>query len=101
MMRRRPQKAGFPRPVVHGALVAALISEACRDYFGRAWLESGQLKVAFIKPLLVEQAVRTGASVIEVSPGLNGSRVVLNVWCENEGGDQVLAGSAVCRYERL
>jgi len=94
------QRAGFLRPVVHGALIASLISEACRDYFGQSWLESGQLKVAFIKPVLVEQSVGTRAEVQEVRTDANGSFVDLEVWCENEAGERVLAGSAACRYDR-
>jgi acyl dehydratase len=93
------QRAGFPRPVVHGAMVAALVSEACRDYFGKAWLDSGRLKVAFIKPVLVEEAVRTMATVADIVSTGHTPVVNLEVWCENEAGEQVLAGSASCGYE--
>lgn len=92
------QRAGFTRPVVHGALVAALVSEACRDYFGRNWIDGGRLKVAFIKPVLVEQAVTTGAQVMDRVPESGSERVRLAVWCENELGERVLAGEAACLY---
>ena len=90
------QRAGFPRPIVHGAMVAALMSEACRDYFGQRWMEGGKLKVAFIKPVLVEQAVTTGAQVVEQHPEGGGERLRLDVWCQNEAGERVLAGEATC-----
>lgn len=92
------QRAGFPRPVVHGALVAALLSEACRDFFGRPWLDSGRLKVSFIKPLLVGQKVRTGATVTAHRPDGTVERVDLDVWCRNEAGEPVVVGQASCVY---
>jgi|SRR5579863_9072743 acyl dehydratase len=94
------EQAGFARPLVHGALVAALLSEACRDYFGRPWLDSGRLKVSFIKPLLVGQAVRTGATVAVRRPEGAGEHVELDVWCRNEADEQVLVGQASCLYLR-
>jgi acyl dehydratase len=92
------QRAGFARPVVHGALVAALLSEACRDFFGRPWMEQGRLRVAFIRPVLVEQAVQTGAAVVSERPEGPGRRVELDVWCQNEAGERVVAGQASCLY---
>lgn len=88
------RRAGFARPVVHGALVTALLSEACRDYFGREWLDSGRLKVAFIKPVLVDQAVSTGGRVVDGEPREAGRRATLEVWVENEAGERVVAGEA-------
>ncbi len=93
------RRAGFSRPVVHGALVAALMSEACRDYFGWRWLDAGRLKVAFIKPVLVEQAVFTGAQVLDRTQEPGGARIKLDVWCQNEAGERVLAGEASCVRE--
>ena len=92
------ERAGFPRPVVHGALVAALLSEACRDFFGRPWLEQGVLKVAFIRPVLVDQPVQTGAAVVAERAESGGRRVELDVWCQNEQGERVVAGQASCVY---
>lgn len=88
------ERAGFARPVVHGAIVAALLSEACRDFFGRGWLESGRLKVAFIKPVLVDQVVTTGAHFVGDARRVPGRRLTLEVWCQNEAGEHVVAGEA-------
>jgi enoyl-CoA hydratase len=92
------ERAGFPRPVVHGALVAALLSEACRDYFGRRWMEQGSLKIAFIRPVLVEQAVQTGAAIVAEHADGRARRVELDVWCQNDSGERVVAGQASCVY---
>jgi len=88
------RSAGFSRPVVHGALVAALLSEACRDFFGSTWMDTGRFQVAFIKPVLVEQRVTTRAATLGSAPFEAGQRIALSVWCENEAGERVAVGEA-------
>ena len=81
--------AGFPAPLVHGAMAAALVSEACRAHFGPAWLSAGHLKLSFIKPLLVGQLATTGGRPRAGAPGYE-------VWCRNEAGEDVVVGEAEC-----
>ena len=85
------KQAGFPAPLVHGAIAAALVSEACRTHFGPAWLAAGRLKVSFIKPLFVGQTATTGGRPL---PGLGAPRY--EVWCRNESGEDVVVGEAEC-----
>jgi acyl dehydratase len=82
------EQAGFPAPLVHGAMVAALLSEACRAHFGDAWLTAGRLQVAFVKPVFVGQTVTAGGK-------LRGDGAC-EVWCRNEAGDDVAVGEARC-----
>jgi 3-methylfumaryl-CoA hydratase len=82
-------KIGFPAPLVHGAMVAALLSEACRAYFGPAWNTHGKLRVVFIKPLFVGQAAHTGGK-----PSADGK--LLHVWARNDGGEDVVVAEAEC-----
>jgi acyl dehydratase len=91
------RRAGFLRPVVHGAIVAALLSEACRECFGAGWFESGQFKVSFIRPVLVDQEVTTAGRLLEAYPAAGAAgkrRLRFEVWCENEAGEQVVVGEA-------
>jgi acyl dehydratase len=83
------RKAGFPAPLVHGAMVAALLSEACRAHFGAAWNHAGRLRITFIKPLFVGQAATTGGE-----SAADGQTI--QVWCRNEAGEDVLVGQADC-----
>ncbi len=83
------ERAGFPAPLVHGAMVAALLSEACRGHFGAPWLTAGRLIVAFVKPLFVGQTVCTGGT-----PRADGG---CDLWCRNEAGEDVLVGEARCQ----
>lgn len=80
--------AGFPRAVVHGAITAAVLDEACRAHFGEDWLRAGRLDVKFIKPLYVGDTVSTGGEERTAGGG------VWEVWCEDGAGEKVLAGEA-------
>ena len=82
------ERAGFPAPLVHGAMVAALLSEACREHFGAAWLKAGRLRVMFVKPVFVGETVTSG--------GRAKSGGGLEVWCRNDAGDDVVVGEAEC-----
>jgi hypothetical protein len=46
--------------------------------------------------VLVEEAVFTGAQIVERTPEAEGARLRLEVWCQNEAGERVLAGEASC-----
>ena len=84
--------AGFPRAVAHGAITAAVLSDACRRHFGPDWNARGRLSVKFIKPLLVNDAVSTHGLPREAEGGPAGA---WEVWCENGAGEKVLAGEAL------
>jgi 3-hydroxybutyryl-CoA dehydratase len=86
--------AGFERPIVHGGLTAAILAQACRDYFGRAWFDSGRLSIRFIRPLFVGGTVTTHGRVIASQPFDGGRRVNLEVWCANEAGEHLVVGEA-------
>jgi acyl dehydratase len=80
--------AGFPRAVVHGAITAAVLSEACHAHFGPGWLTSGRLAVKFVKPLFVGDTVSTHGRPRDTRSG------AWELWCENGAGEIILAGEA-------
>jgi len=96
------QAAGFPRAIAHGAMTAAVISEACREFFGPAWIDGGRLNVKFIGPLLVGDTVSAHGEVTAREPARSagsgqasdGERVTVNVWCES-AGEKILVGEAI------
>ena len=88
------QAAGFPRAIAHGAMTAAVISEACREFFGPAWIDGGRLNVKFIGPLLVGDTVSAHGEVTAREPAPDGERVTVNVWCES-AGEKILVGEAI------
>ena len=86
--------AGFPRAIVHGAITAAVISEACREHFGPSWIGGGRLAVKFIKPLLVGENISTHGRLTGEAVDGDVRRETWEVWCQNEAGERVLVGEA-------
>ena len=78
------------RPVAHGMLVLALISEAMSATFGQRWAESGALKVRWRAPAI--QPVEVTASV--EPRGVSGGVASYAVQCETSEGTVLLTGTA-------
>ena len=86
--------AGFPRPIAHGALAVAVLTQACRDYWGSAWFTTGRLAIRLLRPSFVGEAVTVSGEQRVVEELDGGARVTVDVWCTNERGEKVLAGEA-------
>lgn len=86
--------AGFPRPIAHGALAVAVVTQACRDYWGSAWFTTGRLAIRLLRPSFVGEAVTVGGKQTSVDELDGGKRVTFDVWCANEGGEKILTGQA-------
>jgi acyl dehydratase len=88
------QAAGFPRPIAHGALAVAVVTQACRDYWGSAWFTTGRLAIRLLRPSFVGEAVTVGGKQTSVEELDGGKRVTFDVWAANEGGEKILTGQA-------
>lgn len=86
--------AGFPRPIAHGALAVALLTQACRDYWGSSWFTTGRLTVRLLRPSFVGDVVTAGGKHVSSEPLDGGERLTFDVWCANEAGETILAGQA-------
>tara|TARA_Y100000588_G_scaffold277053_2_gene293513 strand:- start:3016 stop:3414 length:399 start_codon:yes stop_codon:yes gene_type:complete len=83
-------KSQFGRPVAHGMLVLALVSEAMTKAFGDRWSEGGHLKVRWRAPVLTPARVTAIANLRHVEDGV----ATYDVSCEDENGEVLLAGMA-------
>lgn len=85
---------GFPRSVAQGLMSADYISELMTNEFGRSWLRHGRLSVAFVRPVICGDSLTAHAALRgeEAEGGL--TRRVFDVWCENQRGETVTAGTA-------
>jgi acyl dehydratase len=86
--------AGFARPIAHGALAVALLTQACRDYWGSGWFTTGRLAVRLLRASFVGEAVIVGGEQTSVEELDGGKRVTVDVWCTNERGEKILTGQA-------
>jgi 3-hydroxybutyryl-CoA dehydratase len=83
----------FGRPVAHGMLVLALVSEAMTNAFGEAWERGGSLKVRWRQPALVPVEVTARATLKSEADGV----ATYDVSCEDAHGEALLTGTASVR----
>jgi len=85
----------FGRPVAHGMLVLALLSEAMTNAFGEAWERGGSLKVRWRQPALVPIEVTARGTLKSESNGV----ATYEVACEDAAGEALLTGTASVRLD--
>ena len=81
----------YGRPIAHGMLVLALVSELMTREFGAAWLRGGRLKARFRAPVFPGGVVRAEGTL----KSANGEQAAYNVWVADEEGTQAITGEAV------
>ncbi len=80
----------FGRPIAHGMLVLAFISEMMTDAFGERWLESGSLRVRFRAPVYPGDKVQASATKRSEEDGA----VHYDAAVRNQDGQAVIDGQA-------
>jgi 3-hydroxybutyryl-CoA dehydratase len=86
---------GLPGVIADGMIMANWCSSMLVERFGMDYLERGELRTKFIKPVLLGATVFVRARVLAVEPGEDGGTVYkLDVWCEDENGTKVVDGDA-------
>jgi 3-hydroxybutyryl-CoA dehydratase len=85
----------FGRPIAHGMLVLAMISEMLAQNFGQHWLDSGSLKARFKGPVYVGEGILISGLVSKES--LEGDRRLLtcNVVLKNSKGEEAVTATAM------
>ena len=87
-------KTTFGRPIAHGMLVLAFISEMLTHAYGRAWLEGGSLKIRFKSPVYIGQTVTTSGALKSEVETVNSRRLIYRVACRTQEGTEVITGEA-------
>lgn len=80
----------FGRPIAHGMLVLALVSEAMGAAFGERWAAGGALRVRWRAPAVVPLTVTASATLRAAQDGI----ATYDVRCEDERGTVLLTGTA-------
>jgi acyl dehydratase len=86
---------GLPAPIADGMLSTNYLSSMLTRAFGRFYVENGELRTKFIKPVPVDTLLRVRGRVRgreEISDGR--VRYELDVWTENGDGIKVVDGDA-------
>ena len=89
------KQQGLPDAVADGMISANLLSTMLVDVFGRYYLEGGELRCKFIKPVLPNEIIAVKGRVEGVKQVNPRSReLTLKVWCEDGAGTLKTEGDA-------
>jgi acyl dehydratase len=85
---------GFRDSVAPGMMTADYVSEMMTNQFERGWLLNGKLSVAFVRPSFPGDTITAHGAHREDADEGSFTRRVYDVWCENQDGEVVTAGTA-------
>jgi acyl dehydratase len=88
------QKKGFRAPLAQAMMSTAYVSEMMTRFVGAGFVQGGQLSMAFIKPVLAGDRLTVHGVVKDKQPEDGRTRVVVEVWCENQHGEKTAVGTA-------
>jgi len=86
----------FGRPIAHGMLLLALVSEAMSAAFGERWAAGGRLKVRWRAPAIQPVTVTASATLRSTAVAGDAEDGVLtyDVRCDDEAGVLLMSGFA-------
>jgi acyl dehydratase len=87
-------EAGLPGPIAQGMMSYGYILETIFATFGDKWLKGGVLEVSFLRYVLPGDTVTAKILVRQKEATDSGSKITLEVWCENQQNEKVVAGTA-------
>ena len=85
---------GFRAPLAQAMMSTAYVSELMTRFVGAGFVKGGTLSMVFIKPVYVGDRLTVHGVVKERRPEAGGTRVVVEVWCQNQDGDKTAVGTA-------
>jgi len=81
-------------PIASGRMTTAFVSEAMREFFGAGWGRSGKTDLNFIRPVRDGDSITVRATVKDKVVEGKKTRIVFDVYAENQNGDKTAVGSA-------
>jgi acyl dehydratase len=88
------RRAGLPRALAQGRYPIAYLSERMLAFFGTGWIQGGKLDVTLVKGIFPGDTITVKGIITEKNPEGDAVRLVLDVWLENQHGEQATAGVA-------
>ena len=85
---------GFRTTLAQGMMSTAYASEMMTRFLGAGFLKGGTLSMSFIKPVYAGDRLTVHGRVTETRPEGVGTRVVVEVWCQNQHGEKTAVGTA-------
>ena len=88
------QAKGFRTTLAQGMMSTAYASEMMTRLLGRGFVKGGTLSMAFLKPVYAGDRLTVHGRIQETRPEGPATRVVVEIWIENQHGIQTAAGTA-------
>ncbi len=88
------RKKGFRAPLAQAMMSTAYVSEMMTGLLGAGFVKGGTMSLVFIKPVYGGDRLTVHGVVKEKRPDHGATRVVVEVWCENQHGEKTAVGSA-------
>ena len=88
------RRAGLPRAVAQGRYPIGYLSEVLLDFFEKGWVQGGKLEVSLVKPIFPGDRITIRGRVKEKIPEGEKTRILLEVWLENQRGEKTTLGTA-------
>ncbi len=85
---------GFRVPLAQGMMSTAYVSEMMTSFLGAGFVQGGSMSVTFTRPVYAGDRLTVHGVVTEKRPENGATRVVVEVWCENQHGEKTMVGSA-------
>jgi acyl dehydratase len=94
------KKKGFKAPLAQAMMSTAYVSELMTRFLGAGFVKGGTMSMVFIKPVYVGDRLTVHGVVKERRAEGTRTRVVVEVWCENQDGEKTAVGTASGLLER-
>ena len=85
---------GFKAPLAQGMMSTAYVSEMMTTFLGAGFVKGGTISMAFTQPVYVGDRLTVHGVVKETRADGDATRVVVDVWCENQDGVTTAIGTA-------
>jgi acyl dehydratase len=85
---------GFRTTLAQGMMSTAYVSEMLTRLLGAGFVRGGTMSVAFVQPVYAGDRLTVHGVVKDLRPEADATRVVVEVWCENQHGQKTAVGTA-------
>ena len=85
---------GFRAPLAQGMMSTAYVSEMMTRFLGEGFVKGGTLSMSFLQPVYAGDRLTIHGEVKEKRVEGTATRVIVEVWCENQEGERTAAGTA-------
>ena len=88
------RQKGFRTTLAQGMMSTAYVSEMMTRLLGAGFVKGGTMSMAFVKPVYAGDRLTVHGVVKELRPEAGQTRVVVDVWCQNQHGEKTAVGTA-------